>query len=244
MSLDRGAFVQFVSQQIEQFHATRLANLQKINLRDVLRKKNPYLFRAKNILKASELITAMLEARLSSSEEKIFGDFLERLVLYVAGQTCGGRKSSARGIDLEFETAGTLYLVSVKSGWNWGNSSQYQSLEQNFKAAVRVQRQTRSAPIQSVLGMCYGHHAAVDTGFYLKLCGQRFWHFVSGDPRLYVDLIEPIGHEARSHNDRFAADRAALENRLMQTFIAEFCFADGRIDWERLVRFNSGNMPE
>ena len=37
------------------------------------------------------------------------------------------------------------YLVAIKSGPNWGNSSQYQSLRANFKRAVIVQNQAHSA---------------------------------------------------------------------------------------------------
>lgn len=66
---------EFVNHEIVRFHDSRLMALDNIQLHDILRKKNPYLFRAKNMLKADELITSMLDARLSSSEEKHFGDF-------------------------------------------------------------------------------------------------------------------------------------------------------------------------
>lgn len=241
--IEQAVLQNYVQQEIEVFHQTRLVNLQKINLRDVLKKKNPYLFRAKNITTAKDLIAGMLDARLSSSEEKIFGDFLEKLVLFVAAQTLDGRKSSAKGIDLEFEKEGTWYLMSIKSGHNWGNSSQYQSLEQNFKNALKIQRQLeKNKPIRAVLGMCYGSSAVVDTGLYLKLMGQAFWYFISDDSHLYATIIEPIGYNAQQHTDEFMLKRVILQEQLMTSFIRDFCFPDGQINWQKLVHFNSGNM--
>ncbi len=241
-ALDRDSVYEFANQEIAIFHNTRLAVLDKIKLRDVIKKKNPYLFRAKNILTASELIKSMLDARLSSSEEKIFGDFLERLAIFISQQVAYGRKSSAKGIDLEFERDSILYIVAIKSGPDWGNSSQYQSLEANFKTAVKVQRQAQSGlHIQPVLGICYGNTQRVDNGLYLKITGQDFWYFVSGDRDLYIEILEPIGNRAREHNDRFLERQAALENRLSREFTEEFCLPDGQIDWAKLIGFNSGN---
>jgi DNA modification methylase len=28
---------------------------------------------------------------------------------------------------------------------------------------------------------------------YLKLCGQEFWEFISGNINLYVEIVEPLG---------------------------------------------------
>ena len=64
----------------------------------------------------------ILDAHLSSQEEGIFGGFLEELAVFICGRVYRGKKSSAEGIDLEFEKDGTSYLVSIKSGPNWGNS--------------------------------------------------------------------------------------------------------------------------
>lgn len=242
-TLDRQSVYEFANQEIGNFHDTRLALLDKLKLRDVIKKKNPYLFRAKNILNASDLIKSMLDARLSSSEEKLFGDFLERLAIFISQQVANGRKSSAKGIDLEFERDTIRYLIAIKSGPKWGNSSQYQSLEANFKAAVKVQRQAQSGlHIQPVLGICYGSTQRVDNGLYVKITGQDFWYFVSGDKDLYIEILEPIAYHAREHNDRFLERQAALENRLTKEFTEQFCLADGQIDWAKVIGLNSGNL--
>jgi hypothetical protein len=243
--LDRRRVEDYVNREIVYFHQRRLARLTGINLGEVLRKKNPYLFKAKNVTTAGQLVTEVLDAFLSSSEEKLFGDFLEGLAVFVAHETCGGRKSTAQGIDLEFDRDGSRYLVSVKSGPNWGNSSQVRKLKDDFLRARRVQSQAHTPlHIQPVLGICYGRTATADNGLYLKIVGQSFWYFLSGDPRLYIELIEPIGHEAHRHNADFRMKKDSLVNVFTAEFVREFCQPDGAIDWPRLVQFNSGNMVQ
>lgn len=102
---------QYVSSNIESFHLKRIGRLKKLALSQVLRQKNPYLFRAKNITLASDLITALLDARLSSSEEGSFGGFLENLAIYVSEITGGGQKSAAEGIDIELTRKKMRVLV-------------------------------------------------------------------------------------------------------------------------------------
>lgn len=242
-TLDRDALREFANSEIDEFHRARLARLEALMLRAVLKRKNPYLFRAKNLQAAGEFVKSILDAYLSSSEEELFGKFLEELAIYVAAKTTGGRKSSAEGIDLEFDLENVRYLVAIKSGPNWGNSSQKRKLTDNFKNALIVQRQGRSTPnVQAVLGVCYGKTRRRFNGLYEKIVGQEFWHFISGDPDLYVEIIEPIGYRAREHNDEFYKGRARLENRFVRAFTDEFCEEDGSINWRKLVAFNSGNL--
>lgn len=232
----------FVNARIVQFHQSKLDRLRKINLKDVLRKKNPYLFKAKNINIASDLIGAILDAYLSSSEEKLFGDFLEELAIFIAGKTCNGKKSAATGIDLEFFNDDIHYLVSVKSGPNWGNSAQHKKQENDFQTAVKVLKQlNRKLNAQPVLGICYGKTKDRYLRGYLKVVGQSFWHIISENKDLYTDIIEPLGHRAKHHNDEFNRQKAKIINLFTNEFLKEFC-DDGIIDWKRLVEFNSGNM--
>lgn len=206
-------------------------------------KKNPYLFRAKNLSVASELITELLNAFLSSSEEKLFGDFLEDLAVFVASKTCNGTKSSAPGIDLEFVNKGVHYLVSIKSETNWGNSSQHSKLEQDFKTVVtRLRQSQHGTSVQPILGIRYGKAKTTYwRGIAYKVVGQNFWYLISTDTRLYLDIIEPIGYRAKEHNEYFLTEKGRVINRLAHRFIERFC-DDGQINWERLVTFNSGNF--
>jgi hypothetical protein len=229
----------YVSANISSFHETRLSRLEGLKLKQILKRKNPYLFRAKNILTAEALVRVLLDAHLSSQEETLFGDFLEGLAIYINAKTFSGKKSNAEGIDLEFDRDGIRWLVSIKSGPNWGNSSQINKMRDNFKKATRIARTGKSKlDVRAVNGCCYGRDNAPDKGDFQKLCGQRFWEFISGSANLYVDIIEPLGHQAKLRNDEFDIAYAKVVNRFTENFIADFC-VDGSINWPGLVKFNS-----
>lgn len=239
--LHLGSVNEFANENIVDFHNRRISSLEDLKL-DKLLKKNPYLFKAKNIQTASELMKGLLDAFLSSSEEKLFGDFLEDLAIFIASQTCGGHKSSAPGVDLEFENRGVHYIVSVKSGPNWGNSSQQRKLEEDLQNAVRRVKQSQFGKnVQPVLGICYGKTRTGYLRGYLKVVGQNFWYLISENENLYTDIIEPIGYRAKEHNEAFVKERSRVENRFTKEFIDRFCSDDGSIDWVELVEFNSGN---
>jgi Type II restriction endonuclease EcoO109I len=232
----------FLSQHIEKFHGSRIEKIQAFDLTDILKRKNPYLLRTQNFTDVSLLISSLLDATIFASEEGKYGHFLEALAIFINQMVYGGQKSSSTGLDLEFTRDGVRYLVAIKSGPNWGNSDQYKSLKANFKAALKVLRQSASiGEVRPVLGICYGKCRNTDDGEYLKLCGQAFWEFISGDRDLYVALVEPIGFEAEQHMAQFLQERANAHARLVHDFTHSFCHATGQIDWDKLIRFNSGS---
>jgi hypothetical protein len=231
----------FIEEHIPGFHQKRLKSLAGLKLKNVLQRKNPYLYKAKHVISAPDLVKAILDAHLSSQEEAIFGGFLEEFAIFICARVFGGKKSSAEGIDLEFERDGIIYIISIKSGPNWGNSGQIKKMIQNFSLAKRILRTNASAKnIVAVNGCCYGQEAIEDKGDYVKKCGQSFWSFISGDENLYITIIEPLGHRAKEQNEAFQAEYIKVVNRFTGEFIKEFCHADGAIIWGKLVKFNSG----
>ena len=232
----------YANENIEGFHQRRIGLLEELKINNLL-KKNPYLFKAKNTTTAGDLMTGLLDARLSSSEEKLFGNFLEDLAIFIASKTCNGHKSTAPGVDLEFENKGIHYIVSIKSGPNWGNSSQQSKLAEDLRKAVtRVKQSRHGANAQSVLGICYGKTRTSYLRGYLKVVGQNFWYLIGENKQLYTDIIEPIGYRAKEHNDAFYEEKARVVNRFTREFIDRFCDDTGAIDWVKLVEFNSGNF--
>ena len=239
--LDFASVREYVNENVGVFHQGRIDSLRSLDIKRVVR-KNPYLFRAKNILTASELVNGTMDAFLSSSEEERFGTFLEGVAVFIAEQTAGGHKSSAPGVDLEFVNEGVHYIVSVKSGPNWGNASQQDKLEEHLRDAVTRLRQRRlGANVQSVLGICYGKVRTRYLRGYLKLVGQNFWYFISEDKDLYTDIIEPIGYRAKEHNDEYERRKAEVANLLTMEFIGGYCHPSGAIDWPKLVHAACGN---
>jgi len=231
---------EYVEKHISIFHQKRLNYVQnKIDLLKILKQKNPYLFRAKNMLTAQDLIKGFLDAFLQSQEETLFGDFIEGLAIFVCDKVYGAKKSELTGIDLEFEKDGVIYVVEIKAGWNWGNSSQIRQLKINFENAKKLLRAKTGRKIIAVNGCCFGKDNKPDKDGYLKLCGQRFWELISGNEKLYIDIIEPIGYRAREKNEEFAENYAQIINKLTLEFSQKF-FDDGKINWEKLVEYNSG----
>lgn len=212
--LDMDALKEYVNANITDFHQRRIKSLENLDLKMLLN-KNPYLFKAKNITTGAELITGLLEAFLSSSEEKLFGDFLENLAVFVAHMTCDGHKSAAPGVDLEFFNYGVHYLVSIKSGPRWGNSAQHAKLAEDLhKAVARVKQSKAGANVQPVLGICYGKNKTGYVRGYLKVVGQNFWYLISENKDLYTEIVEPIGYRAKEHNDLFLLEKNKATNRL------------------------------
>jgi hypothetical protein len=127
---------QYVEEHISTFHHKRLTYVTtEPNLNKILTHKNPYLFKAKNILTAQDLVKGFLDAFLQSQEETYFGEFIEGLAIFVCSKVFKAKKSELIGIDLEFEKDNCLYIVEIKAGWNWGNGGQIKQLKANFTNA-------------------------------------------------------------------------------------------------------------
>jgi len=231
----------YVIDNIGTFHEARLTALDGLKLKKVLSRKNPYLFRAKNQVSANDIVKGILDSYLSSSEETIFGDWLEGLAIFISGEVYGGKKSSAQGVDLEFERDDIHYLVSIKSGPNWCNDAQKKKMVNDFVTATKVLHTSKSKlHVVAVNGCCYGKDSRPDKGLYQKLCGQEFWTFISGDDNLYLEIIEPLSAKAKEKNDEFAKKYICKLNLFVKEFLAEFSLGDGSVDWKKLVAMNSG----
>lgn len=226
-----------------EFHDKKLAKLKALTLENVLKRKNPYLFCAKNTINANDFIKAVLDATVSSGEETVFGNFLERVAIFVCERTYGGRKSGIKGIDLEFEDGKIKYIVSIKSGPNWGNSSQIRQLITNFnqaKKALATSGGNKNTHIVCIEACCYGADNNSEKGTHRKLCGQEFWSLISsGSESLYRDLIVPIGYQAKESNETIDQLYGATLALFTKDFVERFC-PDGMIDWPLLLAYNSG----
>jgi hypothetical protein len=229
----------YVEENIGSFHEKRLQKLDSLKLREVLRAKNPYLFKAKNVLTSEEIVKSLLEARISSSEETIFGDWLEGLAIFINQRVYDGRKSGIKGVDLEFDLDGRRYIVNIKSGPKWGNGPAIEKMREDLVTAKKILKTSgANFPVEAINGCCYGRDNK-EYGDYRKLCGQQFWEFISGNAGLYLDIIEPLGHQAKERNEVFMQSYAQAVNKFTREFSNQFCLDDGRIDWNKIVELNS-----
>ena len=243
--IKRKDITNFIEANIKGYHDRILQRLFELKLPKILKRKNPYLFKAKALNTAQDLVKSIIDAHLSSQEEGIFGSFLEELAIFICSKVSHGRKSTAEGIDLDFEKDNIRYIVSIKSGPNWGNSGQIAKMRDHFKKAKRILGANISKiNVVAINGCCYGKDDKPDKGDYLKLCGQRFWELISGDENLFIEIIEPLGHRAKYRNDRFNEEYSKVINRFTIEFAKEYCDSKGAIDWGKLVKFNSGKRAK
>lgn len=206
-----------------------------------MRRKNPYLFRARAIEKASELIEQLLVAHVPASDETIFGNtFFEPIAKIVSG----GVVSPAPGVDFAIETETRYLAVALKSGPNIFNASQKRRQSQEFNE-LRARLQKLQKQFDPVLGHAYGRLKTEPGGFrtYRDSSGQAFWAEITGDTEFYLKLIRLMRDEPTRRREEFAQAWGALVNRLTMEFVSDFCFEDGRIDWDKLTQFVSGEEP-
>jgi len=215
-----------------------LSSLISIKLSDLLM-SDSYILRTEQERLVSSLINQLIDEYFSYIQQIIFEEFCRTMVFDFCKMKDYATRSSLHGIDLELDKNGLHYLIRVNGDTNWGNSSQIKRMADNFKKAQRILRTSNAkVNIKAVNGCCYGTENKPDKGDYQKLCGQEFWEFISGNNQLFVEIIEPLGYRARERNQEFTEEYGRLINLFTQEFLRDFC-VEGRINWEKLVRFNS-----
>ena len=240
---------QFIaSDVIKPFYEIRLQRLASATLADISKRKNPYLFKAKNIETAGDLAKGVLDAFLSSQEETLFGDLMENLAIHVCEEVFNGKKAEEgkyRSVDLIFDRDGKTHIVGIKSGPNWGNSDQVNILKRNLKAAKKLLRAgLGKSHIVSVNGCMYGkdnrpHKVNKDPDLsYYKICGQAFWELISGDDQLYKKIIQPLDKEAKKRDEIFKTLYVKKINEMTKDVVNLF-YTKESLDWDKIIDYVS-----
>ena len=242
--MEPDALEKLIRKCLASFYKRRIAALNNLDLNRVLSRKNPYLFRAAGIANAPEMIGQLLAAHISSSDEGIFGDeFFEPICKGISN----AQIAAAKGVDFVIETETTYQVISLKSGPNAFNSSQVSKQSQQFeeirKSLAATVRRLRKEFIP-ILGCGYGRvdSPPTDTRKYHKLAGQALWERITGDADFYLKLIRFMQDDPEKHRPEFKAAWDRAVNRFVKEFTARFCDSTGNIQWENLVRFNSGKQ--
>jgi len=238
-SYSEEAVYKAVGEALTSFYVSLSNALETINLDKVLKRKNPYLYRAKGLNSAGQIIDQILSAYVSSSEETIFGNsFFEPLAVVVSG----GQKAVTEGVDITVDRDNTIYSIAVKSGTAVFNADSRKRQEQNFQSAQKRAQQAHKA-FFPVVGYGYGKKktAIGKEKFYWELAGQNFWEWLTGDKDFYTKIITYMGTRPDEYAKSFEKSYANAENRMLREFTVKYCCENGAIDWDKLIRFNSGN---
>ena len=148
---DEAAVLRAVGAALTEFYASLTQKLNALSLDDVLKRKNPYLYRAKGLNNVTQIVDGILAAYVSSSEETIFGNAFEPLALAVSG----GQKAVTEGVDITVDRDNAIYSIAVKSGTSVFNADSRKRQEQNFQSAQRRAQQAHKA-FFPVVGYGYG----------------------------------------------------------------------------------------
>jgi hypothetical protein len=234
---------QIIKDCLNAFYRRRIENLSKLRLHEVLKRKNPYLMRAIGLRTAAELVEYILQIHTQASDETIFGDaFVEPIVLAVSQ----GKKSSAKGIDIEIESETTYKAIAVKSGPNIFNASQVARMNDEFQELQNRLRQhllKLGKQFDPILGCSYGKRKSAPTKKrrYRLVAGQAFWQELTGDPDFYLKLIRLMKDYPEQYRQQYEQEWAKAVNRFTRDLLQEFANEVGELDWEKIVRFNSGS---
>ena len=239
---DEEKVVQSISESLDRFYSSLLRKIDDIKITDLMKAKNPYLYRAKAIRSAQEIVDSVMQAFISSSEETIFGNcFFEPLAIVASG----GEKSIAEGIDLEVRDTenNTLYAIAVKSSTVIYNADSKKKQIENFQKGKKLATQGRLI-YEPVVGFSYGQKRAQksDKNIHTELAGEDFWTAITGDPLFYKKIIGFMRDLPEQYLERFSESYSKAQNRLVREFTIMFCDADGGIDWEKLVEYNSASL--
>jgi Type II restriction endonuclease EcoO109I len=221
---------------LARFNATYADAVDKLELRPLLRKCNPWRLRALGLRDCAEVVRRLVDDHMSSSAESKFGStFIETVFSMVPGVEPSGVE------DIDFAKGKTL--VSVKSGHNWGNNGQWSNLEATTTAALKRYRQhPGKKDADCILGIAVGRGARTRRRGvfpFKELRGQAFWAWASEDPEAYEKVMLAIDRLAGEYEER----RDSALRRLRVDMQRSFGLDGGMVDWQKLNRFVSAELP-
>ncbi|MBX3087737.1 MAG: hypothetical protein KF742_04575 [Cryobacterium sp.] len=236
-----------VSRLLAIFYDKRVAALSRLELRKILARKNPYLYRAISAGDAAKVVEELLRARISSSDETIFGnEFFEPLAIWVAEHAnsddpaISARTSSGAGVDVEVEFSSKFMAIAVKSGTSVFNAQSRAKQKDQFKQA-QSRLFKNGKQFDPVVGYSYGRLNSKEVAFR-ELAGQSFWEELSGDPDLYVKIVDAMEEASVTHAALFQSEYDKALKRFTQELLLDFADEEGNLDWAKLVKFNSASV--
>ena len=213
----------------------------------IVGRKNPFLFRARIERDAREFARMVTDAYLSSSEETMFGIVLEDIAVSICKHARGGWKSSAAKIDLEYMRDSTRCILQIKSGANWGNSSQKQAMVHSFQQATRILQQgNQTLHVQAIEGICYGKSQVNVLQTHHRYIGHSFWKEISDWDGTAASVMELIGthasnglNEARANACRqivsYLEDNGAAVSAQPDSHDPQQSVPQSNMEWSKLL---------
>ena len=235
-----------VDELLAVLYERRFAQLKTLTLAKLLG-KNPYLYRAIGIQRPDQYLDHLLSARISSSDETIFGnEFFEPLALWAASVSSGpGRRVSVgagAGQDISIETDTEYFAISVKSGPNIFNSQSDKGQRVEFDQIEARLKKLKKA-FHKVVGFGYGRAPVSKTAKTIqKQAGQGFWELLTNEADFYVRISDAIAKPAALHKSAFDEALQRKHSELLRQFMLDYVDIDGTVRWRDVVEFGSSRL--
>jgi hypothetical protein len=230
-----------ISDLLDTFFRRRIDRLQELKLDERLGSKNPYLFKAIGVADASDIVTALLDAHISSSDETIFGnEFFEPLAKWVAEKSFEGQHdvtvqvSGAEGCDILLSKADENQAIAIKSGPKVFNAQSRGKQISEFRKIERILKKDRKLFL-AIVGYCYGRKKQKGGGDFTEIAGQQLWQHLTGHSDFYLQIIHLMKLKPIEHRPQFTQEYEKAKNRFVLEFLMKYAFPDGSIDWDKLV---------
>ena len=237
-----------IAELLDAFFQKRIDKLNQLQLREKLKDKSPYLMRAIGVADASEIIEEILDAHISSSDETLFGNiFFEPLAQWVAEEAYKGHAAvvtgTTKGIDISLQHKAYVESIAVKSGVNSFNAQSKERQKQDLKE-YRDRVRKLGIAIFTVIGYCYGtKKQRIPNGSVAEveeLAGHAFWAHLTNDADFYLKIINLMKTIPALHRQTYLNAYNQAKNKFVREFSKDYTLASGDIDWDKLVKENSG----
>lgn len=217
----------------EEFFAKPFAaKLLSLHINDIIRNKNPYLYRASGIETCEQLVSRAFNDYVSSSVEGYFGPFFEAVARVISG---GVKPPKGGEVDLFIKLDGTVRLYVIKSGSKGFNSSSYDKAKRDIDSAEARLWQDK-VTTEKRISFAYGRRAKTSMkGGIVHLSSKDFWAELSGDPNFYKKLLDVCALLA----PLYVADMQAPLADLLKEAQESFCEGDS-VNWDKVMALVSG----
>jgi hypothetical protein len=222
-----------------EFHKGQLDKLDRVSAKSLIKSVDPYILMMSPFTTKESWAVKSLDRHMFSSEEGMKGTMYEKIARFILKVRIPGARKPPQFFDCQLYADGFLTFFELKSGSNWGNSSQWDSLRRRF---TELQRNHAPQPVRLILGIAYGKSSKGILEHYdgkiIEIRGQEFWHYITDEPDFYIELGKRLASGSKAYNSSLILKRNTTINRLISE-AEEFCFPNGQLDTELILRMNS-----
>ena len=204
-------------------------------------------------------INKEVSSRNSLSRQGMFGHFLQGVVIIMAGANSHFSSNPTHDVGagdvlITNEITGISYLLELKSGENTCNGGGRKNMEAQFikhKQTSNSNNKSRSKknPLKCMIAIVSSNKLIIKInkpkygfgviGVDYVLGGQALWTFLTGNPNIYLDLME-ITHEGTFE---YEAALKEADEQTTKRLIDELNMRELN-SWEKLLKFSCANMEK